>query len=479
MKFVDALLTEDAVTENGMVTHSTAGNACVDLFFHIGAARDLSDDKVIALFAPALQEDALTALKILFYNRDIREGQGERKVFRTIAKYLADSHTDVLRLNVALIPEFGRWDDVLELFGTALESDALELIKAGLAADNALCAKWMPRKGPNANTIRSFLGVAPKTYRKKLVKLCKEGNVVEQKMCAKKWSKIDYNQVPSKAANQYRKAFGRNDKERYGEYLEGLEKGKTKVNAAAIFPHDIVRPYLGYSPGDDKLLNAQWKALPNYLEGNDKGIIPVCDVSGSMSGTPMEVSVSLGLYISERNVGAFQNAFITFSSSPKVQFISGKTLHDRVLQLARADWAQNTNLEKTFAMLLKHAVDNKVKAKDMPGTILILSDMQFDQCSKEPTNTAMDMIEREYADAGYRCPNVVFWNLRAVADQAPVKFTKKGTALVSGFSPSILKSILANKGLTPLSIMEETINKERYSKVVVETPVKARKAKRK
>jgi len=479
MKFVDALLTDDAVTENGMVAHSTAGNACVDLFFHIGAARTLTDDKVIALFAPALQEDALTALKILFYNRDIREGQGERKTFRTIAKYLADNHTELLRLNLALIPEFGRWDDVLELFGTALENDALELIKAGLAADNILCAKWMPRKGPNANTIRSFLGIAPKTYRKKLVKLCKEGEVVEQKMCAKKWNKIDYSHLPSKAANQYRKAFKRNDEGRYTEYLEGLEKGETKVNAAAIFPHDIVRPFLTGGSVADKLLNAQWKALPNYLEGNDKGVIPVCDVSGSMAGTPMEVSVSLGLYISERNKGAFENAFITFSSSPKVQYITGKTLYERVVQLSRADWAQNTNLEKTFAMLLKHAKDNKVKPQDMPGTILILSDMQFDQCSKEPTNTAMDMIEREYGEAGYKKPNVVFWNLRAVADQAPVKFTKKGTALVSGFSPSILKSILANKGLTPLSIMEETINKERYSKVVSEAPVKARKAKRK
>ena len=473
MKFIDALIPNTTETENGMPTLTGAGSACVDLFFQIGAARNLSEGAISTVFTKAFQEDALTAFRIMFYNRDVREGQGERRSFYEILRLVANTVPDHFRPNVVLIPQLGRYDDLLQLMDTPLELEALKVIRDGLKDGNVLCAKWMPRKGPNAARIREHLNLSPKTYRKLLVKLCKEGEVVEQKMCAGKWNKIDYNHLPSKAANIYRKAFKRNDEDRYVKYLSGLEKGTTKVNAGAIFPHEIVHAYSSGSAAQDKLLDAQWKALPNYMEGNTKGLIPICDVSGSMSGLPLEVSVALGMYISERNVGPFKDAFITFSNNPQLHVIKGTTLGGRIASVSRLDWEMTTNLEKTFALILDQSVKNDVKAKDMPGTVLILSDMQFNECSAEPSNTAMEMIEKKYKAAGYKVPNVVFWNLRAVLGQSPVEFTKRGTALVSGFSPSILKNILAAKGLTPVDIMNETIGKPRYAGVTVGESVMA------
>ena len=233
MDFVDALRQEDIITENGMATNSTSLNACVDLFFNIGAMRGQDKKRLIATFSSAFNEDPKRAMKLLFWARDVRGGAGERQVFKDIITYLAKGHDLALKPNLHLIAEYGRWDDLLALTGTILESDAFALIQEALVAENALCAKWMPRKGIIANKLRNFMKMSPKQYRKTLVNLT---NVVETKMCAKDWDSIEFSKLPSVASARYQKAFWKNSPDGYGAYVESLVKGETTIKAGAVYP---------------------------------------------------------------------------------------------------------------------------------------------------------------------------------------------------------------------------------------------------
>jgi len=477
MKFVDALRQEDMLTENGMATNSTSLNACVDLFFNIGAMRGQDTQRLIATFSKAFNEDPKRAMKLLFWARDVRGGAGERQVFKDILTYLAEDHDLALKPNVNLIAEYGRWDDLLVLVGTRLEKDALSQIQAAIGAGNGLCAKWMPRKGAIAEKLRNFMSMSPKQYRKTLVNLT---NVVETKMCAKEWDSIDFGKLPSVASARYQKAFGRNAYESYTAYIQSLVKGEAKINAGAVYPYDITK---SLNHGNASVANEQWKALPNYMEGANDMILPVVDVSGSMSCpaggsksvTCMDVAISLGLYISERNEGPFKDAFITFSDNPQLQVLSG-SLKDRYTQMARADWAMSTNLEATFKLILDQATKHKLSQDEMPNKILILSDMEFNAATgsrgwgnsrSEGWNpTAQQMIEKMYDAAGYTMPQIVYWNIQSRNGGVPVAFDKAGTALVSGFSPAIMTSLLGGDIESPQQIMDKTILSERYAPIV-------------
>lgn len=472
-----AMQTNDSYTENGMATNSTSLNLCVDLFFQIGAMRGQDKTRLINAFTKAFGENPLTAMRLLFWARDIRGGAGERKIFRDIMEYLANNRTEVLGKNLHLVSEFGRWDDLLVLVGTPLESQALGLIAEALNAKNGLCAKWMPR--PNvgnrekkrwATALRKYMGLSPKEYRKLLVE---NSNTVEQLMCAREFTMIDYSKLPSKAMSDYMKAFKKNDLARFEAYLNSVEKGEVKINAGAVYPYDIVK---SLKQGNSKGANVQWEALPNYLENSKERFLPVVDVSGSMETpagqnpnvTCMDVSISLGLYISQRNVGPFQDAFVTFSSSPSLQYLKG-SLSERYNQLRRADWAMSTNIQAVFDLILNKAKASKVSGDEMPTMILILSDMEFDYAGGRNWNqTAQQMIERKYAEAGYTMPKIVYWNIQSRGDNnKPVQFDKNGTALVSGFSPALLTNLLAGKEMTPLAMMMSVIGSERYASVTV------------
>lgn len=457
------------LTDNGMVTNPTSLNKCVDLFFSIGSMRGKSKDKVVNLFNEAYNENPLVASKILFWVRDVRSGAGERQTFRDVISYLTTNSPQTVRKNIGLIPEFGRWDDVLVLFGTELEDDMFSLIKTALSNGDGLCAKWMPRKGVVANKLRKLFRTTPKQYRKMLVGLT---NVVESKMCAKDWENIDYSKLPSLASSRYQKSFNKNDNERYNEYKKSLQDGTAKVNAGAVYPYDIVK---SMNMGGDKIVSEkQWESLPNWLEGSVERILPVVDVSGSMcvevGGNPnlscMDVAVSLGMYISERNEGSFKDAFITFSNNPQLQYLTG-TLSERLRQLRNAEWGMSTDLEAVFNLILHQAKMNNVPESNMPTKILILSDMQFNQATRRGSLGAQSMIESMYEELGYTKPDIIYWNLNAKGGNFPVEFDKNGTALVSGFSPSILKSLLGGKNMTPESIMMDTVNDDRYSVVTV------------
>ena len=476
MKLVDALQTKNTLTENGMVTNSSSLNDCVNLFFQIGAMRGQDKNRVINTFVKAYEEDALTAMKILFWVRDVRGGAGERQIFKDIVNYLASSRTESMRKNLNLISEFGRWDDLLSLVGTPLENDALSLISDALKNGDGLAAKWMPRPNVNnrekkrqAGALRKFLKLTPGAYRKMLAELSK---TVEQLMCANEFGKINYSHVPSKAMSDYMRAFGRNDGLRFTSYLESVQKGDVKINAGAVYPYDIVKN-LNY--GNSNGADAQWNALPNYLTDNNERFLPVVDVSGSMecpagnnaTVTCMDVAISLGLYISERNEGAFKDSFITFSNSPTLQVLKG-TLYHRYSQLSNAQWDMSTNVEKVFTVILNSAVSNNVPESEMPTMIIILSDMEFNQGTKGNWNkSAQEIFESKYAEAGYKMPKIVYWNIQSRNNNFPVQFNKEGVALVSGFSPSLLTSVLSGKDLTPYSMMMDVINSERYSLITV------------
>ena len=472
MKFMEALKIKNKETENGMSTNSTSLNNCLDLFFRSGAMRKSSPIEITNLATKAFAEDPARAIKILFWARDIRGGAGERRFFRISIRHLSNLFPNKMTNVLPLIPEYGRWDDLVNLEGTKVERQVFHIIEGALLNRDALCAKWLPRKGAFANSLRRYLGWSPKQYRKTLVELTK---VVETQMCAKEFNKIDYSKVPSLAMSRYGNAFRRNDEERFGEYVQALSDNKdgVKVNTSAIYPYDVIK---GMRRGNE-VSQAQWDNLPNYMEENNERVLPLVDVSGSMDSscggnlTCLDVALSLGLYISERNIGPYKDHFITFSASPELQHLQGD-LKERLDQLVTANWDMNTNLEAAFNLILDQAVKHNISQEEMPTQLLILSDMEFDQATdsynSEWNITAQEMVAEKYTKAGYKMPNIVYWNIQSRGSNIPVKFDESGTALVSGFSPSILKSILSGSNMNPLDIMDNTIFNERYDKIILE-----------
>ena len=472
--FVNAVVNQSARTENGMKARQSTANALTDLFFKIGAMRG---QNVIPAWTAARVQDAGLAARIALWARDVRGGAGERKIFRDILVDLAN--TDQVRASDVMrkVPELGRWDDLLVLVGTPMEEQAFFMIQCALEDNMGLCAKWMPRQGPVAAKLRNYLGWTPKFYRKRLVELTK---VVETQMCAKDWDNINFNHVPSVASARYKKAFSRHT-EKYKEWASALvskdpEVAKeVKVNAGAVYPYDVLRGMIGhyrsnYNQDNLNHILAQWEALPNYV--GDANVLPIVDVSGSMTSpaggwksksnvTCLDVSVSLGLYLADKNKGKFKDTFLTFSGKPELLHLEGNIL-DKAKQMVDSKWEMNTNLHAAIEKILQVAIEGNVPQEEMPQTLLILSDMQFDQCARYD-DTAMQMIARKYADAGYSMPNIVFWNLSA-HDNVPAKFDDNGVALVSGFSPAIVKGVLAADldNFTPEAIMLKTIMSDRY-----------------
>lgn len=456
MQAIDA--TSSARTENGMAAHNTTGQYTLDLFGKIGSARHAD---LTQTFLNAYIENADVATRILLWARDARGGSGERETFRKLFALLIKEDVEQAAKVLAKVPELGRWDDVLVAMGTKLESQAVEMIRDALAADNGLCAKWMPRKGEVASKLRVKLGFSPKFYRKRLVELTK---VVETQMCNKQWDAITFEHVPSVAMSRYAKAFRRNSKT-FATYIDKVDSGEAKMNMSVAFPHDVVRA-LTYG-GKAKDADVMWKNLPDLLADSTERFIPVVDVSGSMGSlvsgsiTAMDISIGLGIYCAQRNRSVFNNQVITFSEKPSMVRIPSN-LSDAVNTVRRMEWGMNTNLEAVFKMILDAAKKGNLTQDDLPTKVLIVSDMQFDSCIKEPSNTAYTMIRRQYEEAGFEMPTVVFWNVCARATTVPITIDEHNTALVSGFSPSILKSLM--KGvLNPVQTMLDTVMVDRYA----------------
>lgn len=471
-------------TENGALAYKSTLNSLLDFFGNGAALRKRSDADVIQLFSKAYAEDKLLALKTLFYIRDVRGGQGERKTFRTIMKWLASNHLTVVRKNLQNISVFGRWDDLYSLFDTELEKDVITLFTNQLAADwqmmkseknVSLLAKWLKSENTSsqesralATKFRESLNWNSKKYRKTLSQLRKYIDIVETKMCAKQWDDINFEKVPSKASLNYRKAFEKRAGDSYKEYLSKVEKGEAKIHAGTLYPYDILRAVLeSRSSGTSvKAADLQWKALPNYVEGDGKGLV-IADTSGSMHGLPLYVAVSLAMYFAERNNGPFKDVFMTFSNTPTFHRIVGNNILEKYNNLDQNGWDMNTNLQASLDLILKTAIANKVAQKDLPSVLFIISDMQFDPASSSNDKTNYELAKVKFERAGYRIPNMVWWQVNSTQNNVPVKVTDSGVAMVSGSHPSILKQICSTSFLTPLGLMMKAITDKRYDSVVV------------
>ncbi len=489
-------------TENGAITHRTAKSNLLDMFALGGAYRNRSDEDVILLFRNAFNENPVYALKCLFYLRDVRGGQGERRFFRVAMRDLARYNTEAARRNLKHIPEFGRWDDLYIFVGTPLEKDAFQFIKEQLALDvqcktPSLLAKWLKSENTSSaesrwlgGVTRSYLGMNHKQYRKTLAILRDRINVLERLMSERRWDEIEFDKIPSKAGIKYKNAFAKHDIERaianVQSYADFARDETKTVNAKVLNPVDIAdqifRYWNGYgkqpSTTDRLMWEKYWDNLKDYYNGREELGIAIVDVSGSMSGQPMNAAVSMGAYIAERGKGPFQNHFITFSNNPQLVKFEGVDIYDKFQRAREADWGGSTNIEATFDMMLKVALQNHVPADEMPQTLYIFSDMEFNACmscgpastdrwgyynSKRLTggniDTLLETIAKRWAAYGYTLPRVIFWNLDARQNNIPALGGR--FSYVSGFSMNMVEQILSGKD--GYDLMMEKLNTERYA----------------
>lgn len=490
------------VTENGAYAYKSTTNSLLDLFGTIGALRERSADEIEELFKKALNVNALGAVKLSFYARDIREGLGERRTAKIIWKWLADNYPETMYKNLALVPYFGRWDDLYAFVGTKIEdgmwalvcrqwNDDIKNVKEGNGI--SLMAKWLKSVNASDEESRKLgrltakkMGFSERTYRKALSTLRRYLDVTEVKMSNKDFGNIQYANVPSKAMNNYRKAFERNDEDRFKEYLESVKKGESKINAGVLYPYDIMMKYgvgktrWGYEDYDETL-ELQWKNLPNYIEG-ENNVLVMADTSGSMFGRPLATSMGLAIYFAERNHGEFKNKFMTFDKKPHFVTLKGKSLRDKIEHIESIN--ANTNLMAALEMILNVAVANSVSKEDMPKALVIISDMEFDNAVTERDfdwknrkwnvgstyNVSYnERIKKMFTDEGYDVPKIVFWNVNSRHDVFHTMEDEgmENVILVSGQSVSTFKTVLSNIEGNAEDAMWNVLNKERYKSVVL------------
>ena len=509
-RFVTALDNKQNLTytENGARTYKSTMNGLLDLFSLGASYRTRSDVDCINLFKKAFEENETYAMKCLFYIADIRGGQGERRFFRIIAKWLAHEHPEVMRRNLKYIPEYRRWDDLYTFVGTSLEKDAFEIMRKQLALDvqsktPSLLAKWLKSENTSsnesrrlANKTRIYLGMSHREYRKTLSILRGRIRVLEKLMSAGKWDEIEFDKIPSRAGMIYRNAFARHDIERMKSerevvsYEDFAKDKTTKVNAKALYPFDVTKQAMAFgnwgyfynygrksqdlNDTERLIVNKYWENLEDVFNGYNYNGICVCDTSGSMYGDPLAVAISIAMYCAEHNTGDFANHFFTFSTNPTFVKIEGVDFVDKVNRIAQADWGGSTNIEAVFDKMLHIAVENHLSQDDIPKGVIVVSDMEFNSCvcgelvsgdrwsrHRVPANeTLFETIEKRWNAAGYRLPTLTFWNVNARNDRIAMR--KEGHVnFVSGMSPTIFTQVMTGKDA--ISLMMDTLDAERYS----------------
>ena len=464
-------------TENGAITYKSSLDECLDLFASIGALRRSSEKEIVDRFIRSFAADRDITMKILFYCRDIRGGLGERRVFREIIRWLAFNESSALKKNITFISEYGRYDDLLCLLNTPCEEEVIEIIKEQLAKDNnsefnvSLLAKWLPSiNASNKETIKNAKYLAKKLsmtneqYRKMLSNLRQKIKIIENNLRKKDYS-FDYSCQPSKAMLKYRKAFLRNDKNRYLQFIDSVNKGEATMNTSTLTPFDIVKKcYRGdVDEKERSALDACWNSLEDFT--GEENYLAVIDGSGSMYGDPISVAISLGIYFAQNNKGAFKNQFITFSTNPQLVDIKGKDIYEKVRYCASYNEVANTDLEATFRLLLEAAISNKVSQEELPKRLYIISDMEFDRCVNNCDLTNFENAKKMFEQHGYQLPEIVFWNVSSRHRQQPVKYNDRGVALVSGYSARLFSLISSGELKDPYSVMMDILNSERYANI--------------
>ena len=489
--------TNYAETENGALAHKSTNNAVYDLFALGGAFRKRTDEDCILIFKNAYEENPELALKCLFYLRDCRGGQGERRFFRVCFRWLCHEDPKAALRNLIYLSEYGRWDDLLyATYDTVVFAYALEEIKRQLVLDiqcktPSLLAKWLPSENASsketktmAQQVRSFLGMSHKEYRKTLSTLRARINVLERLMSANRWDEIEFDKIPSKAGLVYKNAFARRDiiAKKYEAFAKSAD---TKVNAKTLYPYEVVAKAVerdnnyGYhfknlTDTDRAMIEKYWDNLPDYLGGKDCSMMCVVDTSGSMTGTaasaPINVAISLGMYCAERVGGPFKNHYISFSSRPQLIKIEGVDFVDKVQRIYKTNLCENTNIKATFDLLKNIALQPTTKAEDMPETLVIISDMEIDHMSGSyygdtynrwtqiNAATEMEKIRAEWAAAGLKCPRLVYWNVDA--RQNTILDNGLDVSFVSGMSPVIFEQVITGK--TGYDLMLDKLLSKRY-----------------
>lgn len=479
--------TKTARTENGAVTHSTSTNAVLDFFALAGAMRN-NVAQAKTLFRKAYAEDKQLAIRALFYLRDIRGGQGERDLFRILFKELMRIDLSVAEHVLDHIPEYGRWDDVISVYGFNGSDAAASLVRKQFLKDIgnydngesiSLMGKWLPSENASsansrvmARQIATDLELTNREYRKAVVKLRARIGLLEQQMSQKEWSYIDYGKLPSQAGRKHVKAFKRHDENRYDAFLNSVLSGKSKMNAGTVATYEVIDVV---RKGNDKAANAIWDSLPDYTNGSNA--LVVCDTSGSMyswgwgsdnrnsSTKPLDISTSLALYFAERNNGPFKNYFITFSERPTLVSVRGNTLTGKLHNISTADWGMSTDIEKVFDLILRTAINAGADAEDIPKVVYIISDMEFNSVRGGSNETNYEAAKRKFNAAGFQLPHVVFWNVNAKNTNVPATAAASNVTLVSGFSQSTFRYVL--EGKTPVESMLDILNGERYQRIVI------------
>lgn len=507
MNFTNALDKEFnyKLTENGGLAHKSTCDALYDMFALGGAYRSRSDEDCVFLFMKAFEENPTYAMKCLFYLRDILQGQGERRFFRVCIKWAADNHSLEMERNLKYIPEYGRWDDLYAFVGTALEKSMWAFMYEQFRLDMAsktpsLLGKWLKSENTSSKESRALgtktrkaLGMTAPIYRKSLSSLRKRINVLERLMSERRWDEIEFDKIPSKAGLIYKNAFARHDVERARNkavqtYEQFAKDKNTKVNTKALYPYEVVEKaidvfggsYYRWSrhevPLDDTnrlMVNKYWENLAEYISKLDMNALCVVDTSGSMHGTPIDIAISLGMIAADKAHGPFHGRYISFSSRPQLIKVEGVDFVDKVRRIYETNLCENTNLEATFDMLLNVAQKNHMKQKDLPDTIIVISDMEIDcaygsygyysdhSAARAKNRTMMENMRRKWARAGYKLPKMVYWNVDARQDT----FLDDGpdVTYVSGASAILFEQVA--KGITAQDLMFEKLDSERYAKI--------------
>lgn len=489
--FLDYLKKEENITytENGAVTYRSTRSHCLDLFATIGALRNSEESEIVSRFIKAYAEDADMAMKTLFFTRDIRSGLGERKVFKTILAWLAVNELQSVRKNIAHIAEYGRYDDLLVLLETPCEKDMIAYIQEQMEKDIrafekgdsiSLLAKWLPSVNTSnreavrmAKKLARAMGLTEEKYRKTLTALRAHIKIIENNLREKDYT-FEYEKQPSKALYKYRKAFLRHDEARYQAFLKKVEMNLSMMHTGTLTPYDVIAPIITkamkkmeFTEDERYTMEVTWQSLENFV--GSENALAIVDGSASMYWTqtrylPAAVAQSLGIYFAEHNKGRFHNHFITFSESPRLVEIKGRDIVEKVKYCMSYNEFTNTNLKRTFDLILQTAIHNKVKQKDMPEKLYIISDMEFDLCASNADMTNFEVAKEEFKQYGYKLPKVIFWNVASRKLQQPVTKNEQGVALISGCSPHIF-GMLSKDSLDPYSYMRAILSSKRYEKI--------------
>lgn len=473
-------------TENGAIAHKSTLNPVLDMFALGGAYRQRPDEDCILLFKQAFEANSELALKCLFYLRAFRKvGQGERRFFRVCYRWLAKNHPAAARRNLRFVVELGRWDDLSVLFDTPLQGDVCMAFDQQLQADAqndtpSLCAKWAPvatcsdpERIKKARILRNYMRMTSRDYRKMISAIRKKINLVESNMSQDHWDDIEFDKLPSKAGFKYRKAFANNEQtaERYKTFMSSKT---TKVNAGTLMPYEVVDAATGIgwnNPTVREATNKYWDNLTDYFNGATFNALCVCDTSGSMHGTPINVAISIAMYCAERNKGPFHNHYISFSSKPQLIEVKGIDFVDKVRRIYETNLCQNTNLEATFELILNTIIKNNLSQEDVPENVIVISDMEWDAATGSGSwwdttsvvapQTLINTISARWAQFGLKLPKLIFWNVNARSDLIPALGAPY--TYISGCNPTIFQQLMTGK--TGIDLMLEALNSPQFKDI--------------